>query len=112
RKWATTSTRCERGAWFSSERAALPGPSASRAAFYYRQETEVTKRQRAEEMERARAKRLRKKAKKGIAPEPAGAVDQVKELAKNTAQSVGAVVRSATEAITGGSSNNEPLLGK
>jgi hypothetical protein len=53
-------------------------------------------------MDRARAKRQRKKGgKQASRPEPPGVIGQVTQLATDAAKSVGAAVKSAADAITG-----------
>jgi len=61
----------------------------------------MTTRKRADEMERARAKRRRRKGKQESLPESPGVIGQVTQLATDAARSVGEAVKSATAAITG-----------
>jgi hypothetical protein len=61
----------------------------------------VTNSERQAEMDRARAKRLRKTGKKSGPAEPEGVVGQVKGLAASAARTVGAAVVAVTAAIHG-----------
>jgi hypothetical protein len=63
----------------------------------------MTTRKRAEEMDRARAKRQRKKGKQESTPEPPGVIGQMTQIATDAARSVGKAVKSAADAITGSS---------
>jgi hypothetical protein len=62
----------------------------------------MTNRERAEKMDRARAKRRTKKGTPPSPPEPDGVVEQVTKMAGEAARSVGKAVKSATDALTGG----------
>jgi hypothetical protein len=61
----------------------------------------MTTRKRIAEMDRARAKRQRKKGKPETPPEAPGVIGQVTQLATDAAKTVGTAVKSATDAITG-----------